>query len=845
MVSTKSLPLMVLVTSVKEGGWCLVEANCKGFLSLPFKRDWYNLEKSKRVKAFRCGEFDECIKKAESSQGMPIKKREKYARREDAILHALELEKQQHEKEQQKLGIASNYISNKIPGTLKKELGSLSLSENHVGNNGARDHSKFINFKPQLLSKRPDSFLEEESMQNRVYTEKGKLVKHPNWEDDNSEVIPRMRGLQDFGLQIAPSKRKLSTSVACEGSRKPFSVENHAHLFPNGQHNIGNANHFSSIKNSLAIKRKRSLGGVTEESLVKRRDRRRPLVQVLQSSAKLPACQPLQLNGDGVSISTPGEMDQGSAICRAKRSRCVYLPADSNDCLDLIESPDQMRTSPSHFGVDNYLLHPGSLTEDNTSSGLIEAQESDSSETDYSDPDMEEEAAVLSDPRNLERYTIFRAPEQIGNMNNEELDECALSSDMSQLHPHEQTAGIAADMGGSKWQLKGKRNIRNLTKRPMEVTDGRDSIIIADKCNGSIRGPFLEAKGNVAKVGRMDSPRALEQGLYHRSGELNYAYDEDDLTENDFGQNQMVGHGNRRYPLTLKASSRDQGRNNSSAASSDDDSHLMSPSSRGAGRSSQAALRRYWEESDECFDPVYSNLIDGVGGRLMDVDLKVQASYHGERVPLVSLMSRLNGKAIVGHPVQIEAMEDGSSDLLLSTNDFGEDLPESDGNAALPPVWRTARRTAMHRVPRPPPSAALEGEADPPQCSDMESEPPFKKPNAGHYNHKVNSVKKSFSHIRRPVVEKKFPKKLLKKISLSSQKTRTLSSIATQQKLSGKKSDPKLDGMSGDLDSTIKPEKTVPSVSCVPVKLVFSRILEAVGRPPSKAATSSAEGKPS
>lgn len=34
-----------------------------------FIRDWYNLEKSKRVKAFRCGEFDDCIERAESSFG--------------------------------------------------------------------------------------------------------------------------------------------------------------------------------------------------------------------------------------------------------------------------------------------------------------------------------------------------------------------------------------------------------------------------------------------------------------------------------------------------------------------------------------------------------------------------------------------------------------------------------------------------------------------------------------------------------------------------------------------------------------------------------------------------------
>ncbi|CAH1451259.1 unnamed protein product [Lactuca virosa] len=71
-------------------------------------RDWYNLEKSKRVKPFHCGEFDDCIKRAETSQRMPPKKREKYAHREYAILHALELEKQVLEKKYGKPGVQSN-----------------------------------------------------------------------------------------------------------------------------------------------------------------------------------------------------------------------------------------------------------------------------------------------------------------------------------------------------------------------------------------------------------------------------------------------------------------------------------------------------------------------------------------------------------------------------------------------------------------------------------------------------------------------------------------------------------------------------------------------------------------
>ncbi|XLR19503.1 hypothetical protein S83_047415, partial [Arachis hypogaea] len=46
--------------------------------------NWYTLEKSKQVKAFRCGEYDECIEKAKASAANSNKKAVKYARREDA-----------------------------------------------------------------------------------------------------------------------------------------------------------------------------------------------------------------------------------------------------------------------------------------------------------------------------------------------------------------------------------------------------------------------------------------------------------------------------------------------------------------------------------------------------------------------------------------------------------------------------------------------------------------------------------------------------------------------------------------------------------------------------------------
>ncbi|KAL6008265.1 hypothetical protein ACLOJK_033771 [Asimina triloba] len=407
--------------------------------------------------------------------------------------------------------------------------------------------------------------------------------------------------------------------------------------------------------------------------------------------------------------------------------------------------------------------------------------------------------------------SVFTVPEP-ENMDGEELNESELSGFVSPFHSHEQTTTVSADIGGSNWQLKGKRNIRNLIKRPVE----KDSVNRVDKCNGALQESIHEDKD-------MDGQIGTRHVVYQRHGRLNCDYDEGYQFENDSGQAPMLGFGNRKYTAVLKASN---------MTDLDEDSYEMSPSSWEADRMSQLPLRHYQRDSDGFLEPIYTaHLGSRMGPMLLDVDLKVHASYQGERVPLVSLMSRLNGKAIVGHPIQIEKMEDGSSNLILSKHAVGDERPDSDGNTGLPPVWRTARRTTMHRVPRTHASSALEGEeVDPHQYSDFESKPQQKKPFSSH-GYKEKLVKKS-SYMHQSLTEKNSPKKILKKINSSSQKIRTLSSIATDQKLSGKSNDHKLSGKDCDLDVLIKSEKTTPPLACIPVKLVFSRILEAVGRPP-------------
>lgn len=70
--------------------------------------EWHNLETSRRIKAFRSAEFDGFIKDAESVQASLTIENAKYAHREDAVLHALQLEKREQRK------------SHKTPGNVKQ-----------------------------------------------------------------------------------------------------------------------------------------------------------------------------------------------------------------------------------------------------------------------------------------------------------------------------------------------------------------------------------------------------------------------------------------------------------------------------------------------------------------------------------------------------------------------------------------------------------------------------------------------------------------------------------------------------------------------------------------------------
>lgn len=363
------------------------------------------------------------------------------------------------------------------------------------------------------------------------------------------------------------------------------------------------------------------------------------------------------------------------------------------------------------------------------------------------------------------------------------------------LHSHDP---YSANEAVSKWQLKGKRNVRNISMRSsMDATDARTF-------NGPLHALNPGEKG--AAFTRTPLGRSLS---FWRKDDVGDFLDEAELDDRDFCNQQMFAL-NAGYSSTSRGASKFQSRYVI-------DRHHVT-----------------WEDHQPFVrGHVHPRLLGhyNYGNRarpmLIDVDLQVEASYKKAPVPIISLTSKLDGKSIIGHPIQVEVLDDGSSESLMAANDiYGNELVDHDGSGMLPPAWRTARRTNF-RVPRPDLSSSPgNGEMSPESHYFLDEERrQTKKSSMG--SSKENTVKRS----PRPTPGRKSPKKVGKKVNSSlGQKTRTLSSIGINHNQSHSRS--LYDSNNRQINGLMKPETS--TVACIPVKLVFSRLLEKINRPASK-----------
>ncbi|KAL5211628.1 hypothetical protein ABZP36_022475 [Zizania latifolia] len=673
--------------------------------------DWYNIEKSKRVKAFRCGEFDACIEKAEATEGTSVKKREKYARREDAILRALELEKKLLASKHQSQGFRPANVS--VCSRHNKDLGS-----------------------------------------TRYKSKKSKKQKGVSAPSDTKKEA------EQYYLH-AGSKTNFPESLT-QGTSEDL-ISNHLGDISHVRHIQAGANLENKEKITTA-KNIRSDGSDFDESIEKC-DRRRGLVQVLQSSPKL--LYQSQHNDDYGVVSTQGEMDRSPASYQPKISRYVYLPSDSGETHSHCDLHFvQVASTGGDFETESYLHHPGSFSEEQISSDLIEKHISESSQRKCSESETKDDAEILQnsnmilhpeshahDPYFLPASDKFRHADI-----DADADEVTYSSYMCQVNESDEDDG-SSELGVSQWHIKGKRNSRNAPKKSMDMADGNPWL---DKSDGLMEESLHETNGrNLRKRSmRISNQQLPGQSFYQIKEELNYDSDETDFFEDTGHLKVDLSHG-RTYSSCLKAT-KDFSRSYNYLDDYGNGSPKFSTLNRDFDQIYHVARNTYWNGSP--FYQKYSSHLGVRGPLLFDIDLMVQASYQGEHVPLVSLMSRLNSKAIVGHPVQIEILGDGSTDHLVSCGDIG--FEENTGGQ---PAWCTGRRTAMQRIRRSNPSrTSLDGDDEGSFAyPGREMKPDFRKYSTS--NHQVKVDKKSLSNVRRSSVYKS-QKKPSKKASLSSQK---------------------------------------------------------------------------
>ncbi|KAK8608381.1 hypothetical protein V6N13_023805 [Hibiscus sabdariffa] len=646
--------------------------------------DWYNLEKSKRVKAFRCGEYNECIEKAKASASNSSKKAVKYARREDAILHALEIESARLGKDH------PDYFSRKDnsggdKGCSVKESPNLSHSgkENKDGMSGSEDDS---NSAPEL-SQSGISFEETKLINGtKGRSMMGRRRKTPNdSEDDGAEGIKRMKGLEDLGIGVG-SKRKVQATGLLESIQQEnasFCGANTSNCLSNGGPINGNKSHSSSLK------RKRSQVANVHE-ILKRKNRRRPLTKVLESTAMVPV----------------------PVACDELPSSSTSPPRGLSDKLATDASQTNNKTK------DNEISSIPELAENESSDRLFDVPffGEDKPSADFS-PIFVSCSSETPEVGDMGRQTEVEGHNESGYTRSVDVRTTSVSQRM--------------EKGAAEWQLKGKRKSRQISEKQKQ--DPRKYADVVEEPNAYVAG-----------VGHLDGfPQGPDQKV-----DCNTVEDQLDGFM-DWKSQQPRVRGSMVEAKVLPDGS-------------------VNPQRSLPYRQSRYTVNPRYHTTD------FPGKTFCADSSLYDIKIDVKAEYQPQHVPLVSLLSKLNGKAIVGHPLPVEALND----------DYFDNPSEEAAKEGTEPD-HSLKQNSGGRVPR--------------------------------------------KHIK---LQPQFPprkSKKSKKSGLLSKKIRRLSSL-TGQKV----------GVAGRKLVAVKPKGSV--IACIPLRLVFSRINEALNgsaRPSHRFLTSS------
>ncbi|RID56806.1 hypothetical protein BRARA_F00230 [Brassica rapa] len=445
--------------------------------------DWYVLEKSKSVKAFRCGEYDAHIEKAKASAAAArasSKKTVKCTRRENAIISALEIENAHLAKE--------DHPDNDLCS--EEEDDEVTESEDR---GEAEDE----------LDSAPELFQSSMSSQEMVKVEPKRRRTPNDSEDDGTEGTKRMRGLEDIG------KEHVGATVLHRqemGSICDVNLSN-GYIVSNGH----------KACSPLSLKRKRSQ--VTNGSeCSKRKNRSRQLTKVLECTAM---------------VCVPGTSDQlvtsGLEPVESMKSVSVVINNNSDSTGVSCEN------APEHVVGDS---HNNKAKDSETSSVSVSAEDAVQL---YDVPLTEGEAkhsagfpaaCTISSSRAALVSALTRRCSHDVSVKKEARNGSAFANPPDTQLVIWNSNGI--EKSTSKWKLKGKRNSRQRSKKQEarrsvyseEANNNRPLLLpalfevkieVRASCNKP-RVPLVSRMSKLngkAIVGHPVSVEALEESYYN------------------------------------------------------------------------------------------------------------------------------------------------------------------------------------------------------------------------------------------------------------------------------------------------------------------------------------------
>ncbi|GMH22067.1 hypothetical protein Nepgr_023910 [Nepenthes gracilis] len=565
--------------------------------------DWYNLETSRQVKAFRCGEYDDCIEKAKAFASHSSMKVVKYGRRENAILHALEIETAHESKDCQNSCSATDNSDSEPHGSWRK----VSLSSDH-SRDGDCIYDMTSSFEEnsdstQELPLSGVSYEEtSEAFVPKGHPRKGGPQRTPDdSEDEGSDGIKRMRDLDDLGVG---SERKVKFGGSTDSA--PRVIVSLNTLRAVNCMSVGSlANGNRGKMPLISLKRKRSR--VHVHRFLKRKHRQHTLTRVLDTLVTVPVIfdefayqgwsylhgiydrkvpglesneskQSLSLvmnnNSESTGVSYENENAVGHACDAAPYNKLKDGEISSGAPFSIVDSPEN-------------LFHVPLFIDDPFSAGCSPAFASSSLLRTHSD--------------SFGGHTCRNCRADAVTFGNEMLNVSASAS--SPTSHSNNTAQKMKRGSSSEWQSKGKRNSRCLIKN--EAPHSPTCLGLEDESIAFTSGTCL--------VDRF-SPSS-SANLVHQPIRSNSCAD-------------------RTKTQSLNWYKRTSAR----------DSRLLRYCH------SDFTLHPGYKVPEASVS-IYGDLV------LYDVPVVVKACTGPHHVPYISMMSKLNSQAITGHPVPVQVLE--------------------------------------------------------------------------------------------------------------------------------------------------------------------------------------------